>query len=562
VASWRNITGRKQRVIAVAPSPFIELKDETLGQLFSGAYVFHLPYFQRSYAWTIDNVARLIGDLVTFLEATSDDEQYYLGTLMLGRRSEADGFDLVDGHQRLMTFTILFAVLRDLCTSKAEKAKLQALIESDGYHLRPQHHLADFCRIYVQEPGATKNDPEQSFDQLSDTERGIITNRDDLRQRLSENNMAVETRSSLISLLTERCRLGIHIAPNADHAWARLNKEEETRLTFNPSARSKASLLSLIAVDQRQQCSQIWDSVEELLGRDGVHHLLAHLRCLKARKLNYAKPLDEEIAVLYGIDKNALQFMQSVFAPAAKRFDKLQKNAFNGDRAKDIAEACDRLSWIDRESWVPAALLWMEKRGESGDETATFFSGLERLVWAMKLAQLGPEKRIPPLNALCAEIENGTHADALTAFKIGRKVTAAARENLQAVRFDRRDHRVAVLRRLALASGQRFSNDQAETFTVEHILPQSWTKKNDWRRSFPGRKEVEASAHRLGNLTWMEPDLNNEAGDKDLRVKQRLYAKSEVSITNTLCDFDDWTADDITKRTETLTAQLFDHLGL
>lgn len=564
MASWRSLglVGRQQRSISDRETPFVELRLEALKDLFSGQYIFELPYFQRSYAWRVENVAQLVGDLFGHIETRGDEADYFLGNVMLGRSEDAQKYALVDGHQRLMTFTIFFAVLRDLLTAKIEKKSLHGLIEANGFHLRPQNRLSLFCQQFVQEIGATEREPDEGYEELSDTERGIIANRDYLRERLAFDQMPQATLQRLANFLINHCKLTVHIAPSADEAWARLTKEENTRLSFVSSDRSKSSLLSIMEPSQREKSRIIWEKVEQLLGSDDLHILLEHLRNIKSRKVSYSKPLDEELAFLYQLNDSGLAFMQTVFEPMAQHLVRIRNGDFKGQHGGEIAASCQRMSWIDNNGWLSTAMVWLHAHSDTGIESKEFFLKLERLVWMMRLAQLGPEKRMPRLNAVMPEIERRQKVEDMASLRIEPQLLNAAVSGLRAGYFDRREYRFAVLRRIAMTDGDMLSEADVANVNVEHVLPRTYAAKNAWRRLFPNRKAVDAHAHRLGNLTLMDGAENNLAGNHDLEVKRPHYQASKFAMTRELAIFSDWTPQDIADRTEVLIGKLLKALDL
>ncbi|TDP99354.1 MULTISPECIES: DUF262 domain-containing protein [unclassified Leifsonia] len=76
----------------------------TAGGLFSGGR-FHVPRFQREYAWEDDEVTEFFRDLSTAL----NDETYFLGLVIVTGKGHSK--DVVDGQQRLLTLTLLVAAL-------------------------------------------------------------------------------------------------------------------------------------------------------------------------------------------------------------------------------------------------------------------------------------------------------------------------------------------------------------------------------------------------------------------------------------------------------------------
>ena len=536
---------------------YIEVQSLTLRELFSGNYVFELPWFQRAYAWQTEQVSGLLDDLFSALEVDGNAAEYFLGTLLICKPENSTATSLIDGHQRTMTLTILFSVLRDLCDNAAERAELGRFVYSTDYHLRPQDAQAKFCSDFVQKDGATIEQPDELFEALSFTERNIITNRDFIRERLSASEISQEQRRQLSVFLGDRCHVIVHRAPNDEEAWARLRKEEETRLDFSSVNLAKDSILSVVPVAEREQCAKIWEQSEELVGGDDLYGLLCHLRSLKNRKTR-SKPLEEEIAEAFKLNKNGLGFMQQVLLPAASHVRALRTGTVGptADRSR-IADLCSYMSWIDGQSWLPPALVWLGRHGSNHPETKSFFAKLERLFWIVNMAPDGTEKLQPRLLKVVDQVEKGTAVDDIEALKIERKLKLKALEKLRAQYFDRRALRAEVMRRVAVVDGEDPGPIDGEKVTMEHILPRGWKLQNQWRVAFPDRASVVAHAHRLGNLTYLTRKDNSDADSKEFETKKAVYAQSNFKMTRALASQKTWLQSDIESRSEQLIAQLF-----
>ena len=64
----------------------MKLKEQELKRIFSDDYLFEIPAYQRPYAWTTEQTAELLDDLLT---AMGDEEEmdevypYFLGSIVL-----------------------------------------------------------------------------------------------------------------------------------------------------------------------------------------------------------------------------------------------------------------------------------------------------------------------------------------------------------------------------------------------------------------------------------------------------------------------------------------------
>lgn len=86
------------------------------------------------------------------------------------------------------------------------------------------------------------------------------------------------------------------------------------------------------------------------------------------------------------------------------------------------------------------------------------------------------------------------------------------------------------LLKLVTTSQENF--DLGNALGIEHICPQSWGDKEEWRGyGFSDRGEFEGLKHSYGNLLSLEKSLNSEAGDKSPEQKQAAYGRSHIPYT-------------------------------
>jgi len=103
-----------------------------IGAVFADSKRLVVPIYQRTYEWTPE---RQIDTLMDYIEAKAEARLanepvrflHYMGALLLIPRSgfvfgRIPVFDIVDGQQRITTFQIALAALRDLATERGERS--------------------------------------------------------------------------------------------------------------------------------------------------------------------------------------------------------------------------------------------------------------------------------------------------------------------------------------------------------------------------------------------------------------------------------------------------------
>lgn len=488
-----------------------------------------------------------MSDIVAAMRKSDGKREYFLGKLMVAKKPEEREAALVDGHQRMMSLTLLFAVLRDLESDPQLQDRLGGFIRGDAVRLEPQAVMADFCERFVQAPGATASEPDVDLNLLSESERNIIENRNALRAELSSSDYTPDIRRALIGYLADRCSVIVSSLADEDEAWSLLRTEEETRVDFSKSDRAKFSLLAIVPPDERAECQKIWERCESLLGASDMHALLGHIRLLKRRRLS-GKPVEIDIAhgFKFNTPSAGLRFLEDEMRPAAERLAMLRRAG-----ASPITALAERCSWIDPQLWVPAALLWLQRKRDP-DETLLFFKRLERLVWIMKIAGFDPTKQNTRIIHLLGEIDRGLPVAKMAELDITSRLSEAAVFNLRSTSFDAKHYAARILRRISIALGQDPGPVDRDTVTVEHILPRGFSAKSGWRTHFPSRASVRQHSHRLGNLTFLAPEDNQQADTLDWLAKQPILARSRFVLSRHAAEQSDWTPGRILHRTETL----------
>ena len=69
----------------------------------------NVPIYQRPYKWTARNAIQLLDDIIE--AKNSNKERYRVGTLILHKTGDNNKYDIVDGQQRTITFSLLLTAL-------------------------------------------------------------------------------------------------------------------------------------------------------------------------------------------------------------------------------------------------------------------------------------------------------------------------------------------------------------------------------------------------------------------------------------------------------------------
>ena len=141
-----------------------------LMDIFSERFWFVIPEYQRSYVWENDNIMELLDDLF-FAYENKPENEYFLGSLVLKKLDNESfpEYEVLDGQQRLTTFFIMLAVLRDLIDNPRNKSQMQEKIyqEEDEFNGVPERsritykirdNIEGFIKTYVITEGGTSKE--------------------------------------------------------------------------------------------------------------------------------------------------------------------------------------------------------------------------------------------------------------------------------------------------------------------------------------------------------------------------------------------------------------------
>ena len=109
-------------------------KEYPLSKIFGEDFEYHIPAYQRPYAWTQTETMDLFDDLYDFYQKEEQDS-YFLGSIVLIKDESKPHADVIDGQQRLTTLSILFSVMADCFADLDAKIDCKRLLQEKGNKL-------------------------------------------------------------------------------------------------------------------------------------------------------------------------------------------------------------------------------------------------------------------------------------------------------------------------------------------------------------------------------------------------------------------------------------------
>lgn len=120
-----------------------------------------VPIYQRPYKWTARNAIQLLDDIIE--AKNSNKERYRVGTLILHKTKDGSQYDIVDGQQRTITFSLLLTALGE----KGIKFMQQNLYDNEHNN----HNIANNYNALYRRVGLKSEDNELAIEHQREMER-------------------------------------------------------------------------------------------------------------------------------------------------------------------------------------------------------------------------------------------------------------------------------------------------------------------------------------------------------------------------------------------------------
>ncbi len=563
----------------------------TLEEMLGGRMRLSIPAYQRPYSWTTHQAGQLLDDILLALDDTDAAEQrssrddiadgagdsdYFMGAVVLMeiRRagpsptdpSSSATHEIIDGLQRLVTLTILLAVLRDIAEDDDPGTATRAALciadpIDDGETGAPRLRLTltgptqRFFYDFVQQPRATSAMPDS--DDLPAPETRLLAVREHLMATLIGESP--ERRRQLVAYLLSRCHFAVIAARTLDrahHIFAVLN---DRGLPLARGDILKAQILGAVGSARHAELHARWLEIEQRLG-GSFEELFSHLRTIEGR--SRARIIDE-IRLLVDRSGDPETFVDGTLFPYAEILQAIQ-SARHGEasQATPAGMRLVYLGWLGSHDWIPPLMLYWRTVGGDAARLDGFLTRLDRLAYGLRILGVGSDKRTVRYRAVLDAIRSGRIDEPSCALDLTRDEQRLIAYNMRTLHArSQLACKLVLLRLNDLVAGTPQGLDQS-AFTVEHVLPQKPSRTSRWRDWFPDNEERERSTQSLGNLILVSRLDNEQARNSELDRKLEIYfgkGTEQPALTREIEGLTEWRPLDVKRREERLATLLNRH---
>lgn len=544
-------------------------KEYSLSKIFSKEFDYYIPTYQRPYAWTEEETETLFDDLYDFFVDEQDDN-YFLGSIVLIKEDDKPHADIIDGQQRLTTLTILMAVVASHLSGDNQINCMRYIREAgnvlEGLEPLPRLHLRDkdqkFFNKYIQN---LKIDDLKKIDKETlenESQVHIKENCELLMRKFDDKFGDDETKAiDFCRFLVTRCYLVAVYTSSQQSAFRVFSVMNSRGLNLMPIDIIKSDIIGQIESKDQQEYTEKWEDLEAKTTRAGFNEVFTHTRMIYAKSKSKQNLLEEFKE--YVIPKSTpKQLIDNILEPYSEAYKILKDRKYVSTRnAKEINEYLYWLNKIDNSDWMPSAIKFFADNKNDSEYILWFVRKLERLASYLHITARDINHRIERYKTILDEMEsNPDHNinDKLSSVDLTNREKIDFKEALNGEIYlmtgKRRNY--VILRLNDFVRDKDMSYDsESSVLTIEHVLPQTVNQGSEWEKLWPVIEKRKFWINRIANLVPLTKKKNSKAQNYDFKKKKNIYFKSKTSsypLTTQVVHEDSWTEAIVKKRQKEL----------
>lgn len=525
----------------------IEANKVVFKKVFSEEFWFVIPEYQRSYVWQEENVSELVEDLLyAFAEKPHSD--YFLGSLVLKRTTDSSypEYEVLDGQQRLTTFFMMMAVLRDIVSHPNTRDTIQRKIYQEENRLeniparmrityKIRDKVEDFIKEFiVQQDGTTKEEQLKSYldrdnVSLSNMAKAINLLRATFLHQQSELDL-----EEFIRFIFNKAMFIYVSTDNMEDAFRLFTILNDRGIPLtNADILKSQNIGALESEKDVQKYAKIWEEIEGKHG-ENFDRFLQFIRTILVKEKARMSLLDEFNEKIYkGKPKPKLQ-------PGKETFQLIEKyNEIYEDfielQEKTLSNSYKNLVTIMKigfrsDDWIPPLMHYCYKFGTNCLDK--FLQKLEFKFAGDWVCGVTPTMRIEAMNNILKAIDQTSPEDLVSLidnpnlFAINEQ---EYRQNIEGNIYKKQYCRYLLLKLEYLLSDNTVHLSNYNYITVEHILPQNPAKNSQWRKDFTD-EEREYWVDKLANLVLINKRKNSALSNLNFAEKKKRYLKGRIDV--------------------------------
>jgi hypothetical protein len=546
---------------------FIDTEMLPISKYLATSKIIRVPEFQRSYAWTEDEVSQLWNDIVEAIQ--NNKSEYFIGPIVV--KTSASHLELIDGQQRLITALIIISIIRRIFrfngdNERADWFRNKFFGEQDVITLKTSE------KFFMNEEN---NEIFRKF-VIADSEKEAIKEKQRKLLKKNSNYLLLQSINMLWDLIEKQC-----------------NNSNEKLLEIHNFLFEKVKIL-VLSVQDEADAYIIFETLNDR-GRslDTLDLLKNHLFSKSKSHLPEVKEkwsaLKENLLDIDPKNSFLSHFWSSFYGRSSKTglFRVIRDQIDNAAQAVDFANKLADASRVYAALQNPSSSYWDEYSQETRKNLLTLrllesqqslpilmaaaekfdFNEFQKLtktlvVMAVRYNFIGEERTGVSSNyysEIPKKIRSGEYSKSAHIFRHLKPIYPSdidfKESFINKTISDTKRARYLLIEIENMLSGEeKVVNSDPEKVNLEHIMPKQ--SNQYWNQEQTGIESESRSfyVNKLGNMALVSKDKNKRVGSKSFEEKkQQLFTlQTEFSLTKSISNFKRWDKDSIDQRQKLL----------
>lgn len=518
---------------------------------------FVIPEYQRTYAWSDEQIRVLFDDLTEYTHNINEDDEstYFLGTIV-SYENENHEQEIIDGQQRITTlFLLLRAIYTKLEKSGSEANFLKSQIVPTIWKQNPTTGEVDFDKILVTSR-VMGDEGNQEFanilisGKIDGKSSSNYANNYKLLQQLVNEYAAEQPLSfySFISNILNRVILLPITADTQDTALTIFSTLNDRGLALSDADIFKAKIYNQLDQNGKKDFIERWQELDEEATNAGesIQRLFYYYMFYLRAKDNDRKTTTPGIRKYYANNNferlysdDIMENLNTILNLWIVINNRSTVDDEQWSENMEIKQILDALTSYPNEFWKYPVVIYYLHYHQNDTFEYEFLLFVKRLLAVLSARYIVT----PTINSVKTGILN-----------LNAEIIRSPQPKFDFSRVDEKEladkiknaHRNTVRMILKIIAYQRQSELLPEKWEIEHILPQKWQSSYF---STSSDSEVKELVEHIGNKIPFEKKLNIIASNGYFAKKKESYSKSKVEILLELSqNHTDWGLDEIRER--------------
>lgn len=564
----------------------VKAKEHYIKDLLNDKFLFDIPDYQRAYSWNKDNLKQLIDDIMDSIGLNKENnnvfeeyEPYFIGSIVLcSKEYKDDGsglYDVIDGQQRLTSIIILIAAIRDLTKNEAYKNILSSLIYQkpnelmgikESIRVRVRGKEAEFFKKYVLTDGGTDLINEIDEKEISEAKQNMLNAIRTFKEVfVDENGEVLESKlDEFTKYFLQKVVVVVITTDSFTSAFRLFNVINARGLPLTNADLLKSENLRVISEDKRNIYTDMWENIEQELGKDKLEQIIGFMRTMKQNRKATATVYEEFSKKIFVSEPD---YIGVNFVEHLKEIKDLYNKYINEGNielsSKDNSIYYQNLvrimrDFIPYDEWMVALIKFIEKF-KNDEDILEFLKVLEKRIVIDWVNGNSFADRLARVYKILEVIDSSSSLEEIKKSNVFisdlERTTAYFRNSLDDIEFYSKGRMLVpkyILIRLDMEKRNGEILDYTNKIMLEHILPRN-AKDAYWTTNFTV-DERKNWCNKLGNLVIINGTKNTKLNNKAFaeKVEQYLSKKSDFEITKEVLALNDWKIESVAGRQESL----------